>query len=119
MPAWRGRREVCYRDRDVESPEEWFDGEFDSPEQREAVRRARWRRELGMAPPERRPDSEAPPVDESLILGLIDQTLPEETARTVFRYTHVYPSWGQAETRLRLQRYLASREPPVGESDDA
>ncbi len=98
--------------------DELFDGEYDNPDEREAARKALWKREFGIEPPEQRPDTEAPPVEEKLISGLLDGVLAEHVAQDVIRNVFVYISWAQAYERAVIQRSIEQDEsgPTAGNS---
>jgi hypothetical protein len=105
---WRGADESCYGVRGMDPLDDPFTAGFDSPELHEAQRRAHWERAFGSPPPERRPDSEAPPVNQEWIDGLLDGGLSQETADLAFRHVMTYPSWTLAYERAAYTRYLAT-----------
>lgn len=64
------------------------------------LNKRQWLEDLGIVMPDRRPDSEAPPVDDQAILGMVRGTLSKEEAGRVLLLTMMFRSWGDALTKI-------------------
>lgn len=64
------------------------------------LKKRQWLEDLGIVMPESRPDSEAPPVDEQAILGMVRGTLSKEEAGRVLLLTVMFRSWRDTLTKI-------------------
>lgn len=88
-------------------------GEDENPEMElleATLNKRHWLEDLGIVIPDRRPDSEAPPVDEKALLGMLHGTLSKEEAGRVLLLSVMYRSWGEALTKIALDDVERARE---------
>jgi len=65
---------------------------------------------MGFRPCNFRDESEAPPVDEQLLLRLVRRELPEKIAALVYRLVYSYQSWHTAFSRLVREGFAKSND---------
>ena len=79
------------------------EGEDEKPEMElleATLKKRQWLEDLGVVMPDRRPESEAPPVDDQAILGMVRGTLGKEEAGRVLLLTVMFRSWGDALAKI-------------------
>lgn len=89
------------------------EGEDGNPEMElleATLNKRQWLEDLGIVIPDRRPDSEAPPVDEKALLGMLHGTLSKEEATRVLLLSVMYRSWGEALAKFALDDVERARQ---------
>lgn len=74
------------------------------------IKKRQWLEDFGVVMPDRRPDSEAPPVDDQAILGMVRGTLSKEEAGHVLLLTVMFRSWGDALAKITRDDVEGARQ---------